>query len=485
MSRTAGRPAAQARLAALPVPAAVAQRLANWYHRLKPAPRIEDWARPLTAPTASPPRVPRDQPARQGRFDAGLQDATPPADRPDQPMLRCLIVTTMFDTGGLQEVAGFLARQLQPFGMHTAVLDVRPHPSPDGQPSGYLGRMLQSWGLEVKESGAAGAADWIRRWNPDVISAHGVLPGGVADAAHRLGVPYVETLHGMHDFFGADWRAETARSAKLSAILAVSELVRRQYLTGNRSFPPGRVVTIPNGVDGERRPVGDRAAARDRLGLSGEYLFVSLSRHCLQKNSYGLVAAFGELARHRPGAHLVLAGKPGDPRYLRRILGLREKLACRQRIHVRDHLATPARLLDAADGFVLDSFFEGWPLASMEAMCSGLPVVLSDVGGAREQVGDDTSRGYLVANPLGDPLHVNWETMRSARYQEQVNRDELITAMDRLISARDTYGSNRRELAAESAARFSGSACAARHAAVLRAVAADAELPGSDVGAAR
>ena len=484
MPRATGRPGAQARLAALPVPAAVGQRLAGWYHRLQPAPRFEDWASPLTARPASP-RLPPDEPAAHDRFDAGVQPAPRPAARPDQPVLRCLIVTTMLDTGGLQEVAAFLARQLQPYGMHTAVLDVRSLPSADGQPSGYLGHMLRSRGIEVHESGAAGAADWIRRWNPDVISAHGVLPGAVADAAHRLGVPYVETLHGMHDFFGADWPAETARSAKLSAIVAVSELVRQQYLTGNPSFPPARVVTVPNGVDGERRPVGDRAAARDWLGLGGEYLFVSLSRHCLQKNSYGLVAAFGELARHRPGAHLILAGKPGDPRYLRRILGLREKLPCRERIHVRDHLATPARLLDAADGFVLDSFFEGWPLASMEAMFSGLPVVLSDVGGAQEQVGGDASRGYLVANPLGDPLRVDWETMRSARYQAQVNRDELVAAMDRLISDRDAYEGNRQELAAESAARFSGSACAARHAAVLRAVAAGAELPGSDVRAAR
>ena len=34
----------------------------------------------------------------------------------------------------------------------------------------------------------------------------------------------------------------------------------------------------------------------------------------------------------------------------------------------------------------------------MEALCAGLPVVMSDVGGAREQVGLDGERGYIVPN---------------------------------------------------------------------------------------
>ena len=53
----------------------------------------------------------------------------------------------------------------------------------------------------------------------------------------------------------------------------------------------------------------------------------------------------------------------------------------------------PPHLLAAADGFVLDSFFEGWSLASMEALFAGVPMVLSEVGGAREQIGDDPSVG--------------------------------------------------------------------------------------------
>jgi glycosyltransferase involved in cell wall biosynthesis len=379
----------------------------------------------------------------------------------------------------MDEVVAFLARRLPGQGMQTAVLHATSDPSPTGEPTGRLGRMLRSSGIEVYEADESRAPDWIKQWRPDVITAHGA-PDWVLAIAHQVGAPYVDNLHGMHMHFWADWSAVAARDAKLSAIVSVSELVRQQYLAGNRHFPPDRIVTIPNGVDDERRVSGDRAAVRARLGLADEYVFVSLARHCQQKNSYGLLTAFGELARQHPEAHLVIAGKPDQPRYYRQMLRLRDELACRDRIHLRNHVAAPAELLAAADGFVLDSFFEGWSLASMEALFAGLPVVLSEVGGAREQIGDKPERGYLVPNPLGDPFSVmDWASIGMARYRPQLNRDELVSAMHDLVADRERYRSNRERLAAESAARFSADSCLAQHAAVLTAVATGTQLPGS------
>ena len=335
--------------------------------------------------------------------------------------------------------------------------------------------MLKASGIDVYEADASRALEWIKQWQPDVITAHGA-PDWMVDIAHEAGIPYVDNLHGMHTHFAADWTAEAKRTAKVSAIVSVSELIRQQYLAGNPGFPADRIVTIPNGVDDERRVAGDRAAIRERLGLTDEYVFVSLARHCQQKNSYGLLAAFGDLARHHPDAHLVLAGKPDQPRYYRQMLRLRDELPCGDRIHLRDHAAAPGELLAAADGFVLDSFFEGWSLASMEALFAGLPVVLSEVGGAREQIADDPGRGYLVPNPLGDPIAVTWESLAAARFRPQVNRGALVTAMSRLISERDHYLENRASLAADSASRFSAKACLELHAAVLRSVARGGDL---------
>ena len=466
------------------------RRIPDWCDGLRPAAPIEDWSKPLLG-TRSPSAASGSVLADADVSAAGLGVVAPARSqlttRPrsiDAPALRCLVVTALLDVGGMDEVVAFLARRLPSHGLQTAVLHATPGPSPTGKPTGRLGRMLQSSGVDVYEADEHNAAGWIERWRPDVITAHGA-PDWVLEIAQRVGVPYVDNLHGMHTHFWADWEAEASRAAKLSAIVSVSELIRQQYLAGIGNFPPDRIVTIPNGVDEQRRVSGERAAVRARLGLTDEYLFVSLARHCQQKNSYGLMTAFDDVARRRPEVHLVIAGRPDQSRYYRQMLRLRDELPSRNRIHLRDHAAAPAELLAAADGFVLDSFFEGWSLASMEALFAGLPVVLSDVGGAREQIGDNPERGYLVANPLGDPLRVNWASLAVARYRPQVNRVELATAMERLIADRDEYIDNRKRLAAESVVRFSAEGCLARHAAILTAVATGADLAGTvNAGAA-
>ncbi|MGZ4881648.1 MAG: glycosyltransferase family 4 protein [Halobacteriota archaeon] len=444
---------------------------------------IEDWSVPLIAGRAlTPDSASSTTEAWMSGLDSAplitdLSDAAPTT----QPMtgLRCLLVTAALDAGGMDEVVVFLARRFPRHGIRTAVLHASVEGTPDGIPTGRLGRLLLEHGVETVELAGADGAAWLKVWRPDVISAHGAPPW-VLDAATRLSIPYIDTLHGMHSHFGVDWAIESERSRRLTGIVAVSDLVRRQYLEGNPVFPPERIVTIPNGVDDERRISGDRERIRKFLGIQDEYLFVSLARHCLQKNTYGLVAAFDELAALHPEAHLLIAGRPDDLAYFSQLLQLRSRLACRDRIHLRDHTPNPAQLLAAADGFVLDSFFEGWSLASMEALYAGIPVVLSQVGGAREQVGDGNGRGYVIPNPLGDPLLVDWQTMRKVRFARQVNREALVAAMSSLITNRVFWRDRRQQLIDESATRFHPEMCLHKHAQVLTAAAHGAPLQYGD-----
>lgn len=450
------------------------ERAVAWYYRKLPPARIEGWSEPLVGRSAVQGTGPiwKDRSGSQGAVVKPASVGMPlVAADPDLEPCRCLFVTGLFDVGGMEEMVAFLARRLTTKGMQTAVLHATSDPSPTGAPRGRIGRMLASTGVVVREVAEREAEAWIQQWRPDVLSAHGA-PDWVLDIANRLGIPYVDNLHGMHTLFEADWTAEGKRSARLSAVVAVSELVRQQYLARVPEFAASRIVTIPNGIDEERRTSGDRVSARARLGLTSEYLFVSLARHCMQKNGYGLITAFGEIALRRPQAHLVIAGNPHVGRYYRKTLQLRDGLPWADRVHLRDHAAAPAELLAAADGFVLDSFFEGWSVASTEALFAGVPAVLSEVGGASELIGDDPARGRLVANPLGDPLKVDWESVSAASYRPQANREEFADAMDQLVVNRDEYLSNRPRLAAESAVRFSADACLTRHAKVLRNAAA-------------
>ncbi len=445
--------------------------------------QVTDWSRPLIGEAQGQVGVTdllaeeRDADLRQG--SAGWQPQQPLSDLPpDAP--RCLLITVsgQLDVGGLGEVVAFLARRLPAHGLRTAVLRVTPRHAGKGQSAERIAGELRAAGVEVYEADEDAVGAHIEQWAPDVISAHGA-PFSVFTAAERARVPFVENLHGQYGVFGTEWRwhREASAGSTLAAVVVVSDLLRRDYLACNPEFPPDRLVTIPNAVNPGPRLRGNRAATRRRLGITNEYLFVSLARHCVQKNTFGLVAAFGEMAIHHPGAHLVLAGRPDDYRYFNKVLQLRDSLPCSDRIHLRDHTMTPGALLAAADGFVLDSFFEGGPIASMEAMFAGVPVVLSDMGCAREQVADDPDRGYVVTNPLGNPLAATWETVGAAKFRPQVNQAEFASRMDTLVAERERYAAGRERLAAESVRRFSANAWLARHATLLISVAHRKALP--------
>jgi glycosyltransferase involved in cell wall biosynthesis len=131
--------------------------------------------------------------------------------------------------------------------------------------------------------------------------------------------------------------------------------------------------------------------------MNGGPRLVNVARHVEVKGLDVLLRAFAAVAATTPGATLELVGDgPLTP-------GLRE-LAAELGIARRVEFSGPARPLEIAerlrrsDVFVLSSHSENMPLAVLEALCCGLPVAATDVGGVPEAVGDD---GAL--SPPGDP----------------------------------------------------------------------------------
>jgi glycosyltransferase involved in cell wall biosynthesis len=84
------------------------------------------------------------------------------------------------------------------------------------------------------------------------------------------------------------------------------------------------------------------------------------------------------------------------------IEALHERLGLGERVLLLGRRDDVPRLLAAADLFVLASTYEGYPLAVMEALGAGLPVVATAVGGVVEAVGPDA--GVLVPPSRPDLL---------------------------------------------------------------------------------
>jgi glycosyltransferase involved in cell wall biosynthesis len=151
---------------------------------------------------------------------------------------------------------------------------------------------------------------------------------------------------------------------------------------------------IPNciPVENYQHKPEERVRWREENGVSPDALvFTCVGRLEPQKNPLLLLQAFAEL--NDPQARLVLSGE-GSLREQLTAYALANNLCGRVRLIGKQN-NIPA-VLAASDAFVLASNWEGNPLAVMEAMAAGLPVIATDVGGVPELV-ESGQQGFLVS----------------------------------------------------------------------------------------
>jgi glycosyltransferase involved in cell wall biosynthesis len=181
-----------------------------------------------------------------------------------------------------------------------------------------------------------------------------------------------------------------------------------QELLLRYGFPAARTELIYNGADLTRfRPLtgAERDRVRAAMALGGEpwpadaVLACTVARLTPQKGLFDLLDAVpAVLARFRQTRFVIVGDgelrEPLTKRIAARGLQGQVRLAGSRPL---DEVAT---WLGASDLFVLSSRYEGLPLALMEAMAAGCPVVATNVGGVGEVVADG-SVGFLV--PPADP----------------------------------------------------------------------------------
>lgn len=179
------------------------------------------------------------------------------------------------------------------------------------------------------------------------------------------------------------------------ARLTVSEAVRRSLPGG----AGGRAVTQIHGIDvAQLRAEADRDAVRDELGVTGGEILVGTVANLRSNKGYpDLLAAAQIVTQARPGVRFVSVGQ--GP-LLAELEGRRDAAGLGERFRFLGHRPGAARLVSGFDVFCLASLHEGLPLALMEALVLGVPVVVTDVGGIGELV-THGREGLLV--PAGDP----------------------------------------------------------------------------------
>jgi glycosyltransferase involved in cell wall biosynthesis len=164
------------------------------------------------------------------------------------------------------------------------------------------------------------------------------------------------------------------------------------------------------------------------------FVWLAAGRVTPAKDYPNLLRAFGQVSKDCANSELWIAGAPALTERKRTVNQVSRdvNVAALERGHEQVRWLGLCRdmpaLLDAADGFVLASAWEGMPLALGEAMAMEKPIVATGVGGVRELVGDS---GAVVAPKDSDALA---EAMIAVMRQSGEERAHLgLMARERVV----------------------------------------------------
>ena len=194
-------------------------------------------------------------------------------------------------------------------------------------------------------------------------------------------------------------------------MVAVSQAVKEAMVEalGLRGTRADRIVVVPNGVPIPEPVTAEvRAGLRQDLGLVGEErLIVGVGRLSAQKNFQDLVEALTLLPTDGVPWRCLIAG---DGNLKGDLADRIEAAGLSRRITLAGHVSDIPGLLQAADIFCLPSLWEGLPLALLEAMAAGLPVVAYRIDGVSEVV-IDGEHGCLADKGRNDQLAAGLERL--------------------------------------------------------------------------
>lgn len=195
-------------------------------------------------------------------------------------------------------------------------------------------------------------------------------------ASWRAGIPHVITMHGNR-YYAHRLRRRLALRAAIAgsaSTVAVSSSLA-QSISRDLAIKRSRILMVHNGV---RYVPPENVSLRDELHLQpDDRLVVAVGNLYPVKGHRHLVDALALLAARHPRLHVAIAGRGGLDEELRaqaRAHGIGD------RFHLLGLRADIPAVLAAADIFALPSLSEGLPLALIEAMFAGRPIVATAVG---------------------------------------------------------------------------------------------------------
>ena len=211
---------------------------------------------------------------------------------------------------------------------------------------------------------------------PDVLTAH---ISNRAWSHARPNAPAKEKLFSL----AIGWleHLQYSRAGRVQ-VIAVANRVRNDLQAGYKYFGP--ITVIHHGVDTEKfTPANHSGALQVELGIpAGVPLFLFVGD--FRKGADACIRALAE-------GHLLCVG--GTPPDLYRALA--QQLGRADRVHFRPATDSVEQYYAGADVLLLPTPYDAFGMVVLEAMCAGLPVIVSRNAGASELI-DDGRNGFIL-----------------------------------------------------------------------------------------
>jgi sugar transferase (PEP-CTERM/EpsH1 system associated) len=267
---------------------------------------------------------------------------------------------------------------------------------------------VRAYGLERMLDVAAGSGKGLQfplfrlkkifqHYRPHIVHTRNWGALEAVPAARLAGVPVV--IHSEHGYEvdnlrGLPMRQRLFRKMAYGMTDVVFAVTRelRDYHARQSWTDPERLRVVYNGVDTDRFAPNAEAWARVRrdLGIAETTCLIGSVGRMVPIKDYGtLLRAADQLLTRGADLAVLLVGSGPELDSLQRQAGAIDSL--RGRIRFLGASDQVPDVLNAMDVFVLPSLGEGMSNTILEAMASGLPVVVTDVGGNPEVVGERNS----------------------------------------------------------------------------------------------
>lgn len=314
--------------------------------------------------------------------------------------MRIVTVLTSLGMGGAEKLALAVAERMARRGHDVALLALMPRlPEqwPTTLPVSYLD--IRKTPASVAEGFRRGR-HYLREFQPDLVHSHS-FHANILARLLMIGIPRAVVVSNVHNVYEGGWMRMLAYrwtdpwSVRTVAIsqAAADRFVRLKAIPAHKCSVRGHGIdTMVFASDAQRR-----ASTREAMGADSSFVWLCAGRIAPAKDYPNLLRAFAKVEQRHSDTRLWIAGG-GSEAACEELESMANDLDVRGKVLFLGLQRDMPGLLDAADGFVLASAWEGLPQVIAEAMAMEKPVVATDVGGVREMLSD---RGKLV--PAKDP----------------------------------------------------------------------------------